>query len=165
MLEILEEGILNGEIRDDIPVKLIRQIILGSIEQVEIAVEVGHAALGDHHHRSLDALHPQSGRADRSGLAHAADGRGEERIVGGHVAAPVRQVQRQPGDVLAETAGVVVVLGIVVTPVSEVVCIVVVLVKSIVVVVIGVFEVVVVEVSSPLPPSIRLLLMLLSEFE
>ncbi|MBW2513115.1 MAG: TetR/AcrR family transcriptional regulator [Deltaproteobacteria bacterium] len=34
ILEILEEGISNGEIRDDIPVKLIRQIILGSIEQV-----------------------------------------------------------------------------------------------------------------------------------
>ena len=34
ILEILEEGVLNGEIRDDIPAKLIRQIILGSIEQV-----------------------------------------------------------------------------------------------------------------------------------
>ena len=34
ILEILEEGVLNREIRDDIPVKLIRQIILGSIEQV-----------------------------------------------------------------------------------------------------------------------------------
>ena len=34
ILEILEEGVLNGEIRDDIPSKLIRQIILGSIEQV-----------------------------------------------------------------------------------------------------------------------------------
>jgi len=33
-LEILEEGVLNSEIRDDIPVQLIRQIILGSIEQV-----------------------------------------------------------------------------------------------------------------------------------
>ena len=34
ILEVLEEGILNGEIRADIPAKLIRQIILGSIEQV-----------------------------------------------------------------------------------------------------------------------------------
>jgi TetR/AcrR family fatty acid metabolism transcriptional regulator len=34
ILEILEEGVLNGEIRGDIPAKLIRQIILGSIEQV-----------------------------------------------------------------------------------------------------------------------------------
>ncbi len=34
ILEILEEGVLNGEIRDDISAKLIRQIILGSIEQV-----------------------------------------------------------------------------------------------------------------------------------
>jgi TetR/AcrR family fatty acid metabolism transcriptional regulator len=34
ILEILEEGVLNREIRDDIPAKLIRQIILGSIEQV-----------------------------------------------------------------------------------------------------------------------------------
>ncbi|RLC08054.1 MAG: TetR/AcrR family transcriptional regulator [Deltaproteobacteria bacterium] len=34
ILEILEEGVLNGEIRDDIPARLIRQIILGSIEQV-----------------------------------------------------------------------------------------------------------------------------------
>lgn len=34
ILEILEEGISNGEIRNDIPAKLIRQIILGSIEQV-----------------------------------------------------------------------------------------------------------------------------------
>jgi len=34
ILEILEEGIQNNEIRDDIPIKLIRQIILGSIEQV-----------------------------------------------------------------------------------------------------------------------------------
>jgi AcrR family transcriptional regulator len=34
ILEILEEGVLNREIRTDIPIKLIRQIILGSIEQV-----------------------------------------------------------------------------------------------------------------------------------
>jgi len=34
ILEILEEGVLNREIRRDIPIKLIRQIILGSIEQV-----------------------------------------------------------------------------------------------------------------------------------
>ena len=34
ILEILEEGVVSEGIRDDIPVKLIRQIILGSIEQV-----------------------------------------------------------------------------------------------------------------------------------
>ena len=34
ILEVLQEGVLGGEIRDDIPAKLIRQIILGSIEQV-----------------------------------------------------------------------------------------------------------------------------------
>jgi TetR/AcrR family fatty acid metabolism transcriptional regulator len=34
ILEVLEEGVSNGEIRADIPAKLIRQIILGSIEQV-----------------------------------------------------------------------------------------------------------------------------------
>jgi AcrR family transcriptional regulator len=34
ILEILEEGVFDGEIRDDMPAKLIRQIILGSIEQV-----------------------------------------------------------------------------------------------------------------------------------
>ena len=31
---ILAEGVTSGEIRDDISIKLIRQIILGSIEQV-----------------------------------------------------------------------------------------------------------------------------------
>jgi TetR/AcrR family fatty acid metabolism transcriptional regulator len=34
VLEILEEGIQHNEIRKDVPVKLIRQVILGSIEQV-----------------------------------------------------------------------------------------------------------------------------------
>jgi TetR/AcrR family fatty acid metabolism transcriptional regulator len=34
VLEILEEGIQNNEIRKDVPVKLIRQVILGSIEQL-----------------------------------------------------------------------------------------------------------------------------------
>lgn len=34
VLEILEEGIQNGEVRKDVPVHLIRQVILGSIEQV-----------------------------------------------------------------------------------------------------------------------------------
>jgi TetR/AcrR family transcriptional regulator, fatty acid metabolism regulator protein len=34
ILEVLEEGVEQGEIRADIPVKLIRQMILGSIEQV-----------------------------------------------------------------------------------------------------------------------------------
>jgi AcrR family transcriptional regulator len=34
VLAILSEGVNNGEIRDDISIKLIRQIILGSIEQV-----------------------------------------------------------------------------------------------------------------------------------
>lgn len=34
VLEILEEGVADGEIRDDASIKLIRQIILGSIEQV-----------------------------------------------------------------------------------------------------------------------------------
>jgi AcrR family transcriptional regulator len=32
--EILEEGVANGEIRRDIPLKLARQVIMGSIEQV-----------------------------------------------------------------------------------------------------------------------------------
>jgi TetR/AcrR family transcriptional regulator, fatty acid metabolism regulator protein len=34
VLEILTEGAANGEIRNDIPIRMIRQIILGSIEQV-----------------------------------------------------------------------------------------------------------------------------------
>ncbi len=34
LLGIIEEGIRNGEIRDDLPPKLIRQVILGSIEHV-----------------------------------------------------------------------------------------------------------------------------------
>ena len=34
VLAILSEGVSSGEIRDDISIKLIRQIILGSIEQV-----------------------------------------------------------------------------------------------------------------------------------
>ena len=34
VLEVLEEGIQNDEIRKDVPVKLIRQVILGSIEQL-----------------------------------------------------------------------------------------------------------------------------------
>ena len=34
VLEILEEGLQNNEIRRDVPVKLIRQVILGSIEQL-----------------------------------------------------------------------------------------------------------------------------------
>jgi len=34
ILEVLEEGVEHSEIRADIPVKLIRQMILGSIEQV-----------------------------------------------------------------------------------------------------------------------------------
>jgi TetR/AcrR family fatty acid metabolism transcriptional regulator len=34
VLEILEEGIQSKEIRQDVPVKLIRQVILGSIEQL-----------------------------------------------------------------------------------------------------------------------------------
>jgi TetR/AcrR family fatty acid metabolism transcriptional regulator len=34
VLEILEEGVQNNEVRTDVPVKLIRQMILGSIEQV-----------------------------------------------------------------------------------------------------------------------------------
>jgi AcrR family transcriptional regulator len=34
VLEIIEEGIASGEIRDDLPPKLMRQGILGSIEQV-----------------------------------------------------------------------------------------------------------------------------------
>jgi AcrR family transcriptional regulator len=34
VLEIIEEGVRAKEIRDDVPVKLIRQIIIGSIEQV-----------------------------------------------------------------------------------------------------------------------------------
>jgi AcrR family transcriptional regulator len=34
VLEILEEGIRNNEIRKDVPTKLIRQVILGSIEQL-----------------------------------------------------------------------------------------------------------------------------------
>ncbi len=34
VLAILAEGVTSGEIRDDISIKLIRQIILGSIEQV-----------------------------------------------------------------------------------------------------------------------------------
>ena len=34
VLDILEEGVANHEIRDDISIKLARQIILGSIEQV-----------------------------------------------------------------------------------------------------------------------------------
>ena len=34
LLEIIEEGVENGEIRSDIPPKLIRQVIFGSIEHV-----------------------------------------------------------------------------------------------------------------------------------
>ena len=34
ILDVVEEGIENGEIRDDIPAKLIRQGILGSIEHI-----------------------------------------------------------------------------------------------------------------------------------
>jgi AcrR family transcriptional regulator len=34
VLEVLEEGIQNDEVRKDVPVKLIRQVILGSIEQL-----------------------------------------------------------------------------------------------------------------------------------
>lgn len=34
VLDILEEGVANREIRDDISIKLARQVILGSIEQV-----------------------------------------------------------------------------------------------------------------------------------
>ena len=34
VLDILEEGVANQEIRDDVSIKLARQIILGSIEQV-----------------------------------------------------------------------------------------------------------------------------------
>ena len=34
VLEILKEGIRNNEIRKDVPAKLIRQVILGSIEQL-----------------------------------------------------------------------------------------------------------------------------------
>jgi AcrR family transcriptional regulator len=34
LLEIIEEGVRNGEIRSDIPPKLIRQVIFGSIEHV-----------------------------------------------------------------------------------------------------------------------------------
>ena len=34
VLEILEEGVQNNVVRKDVPVKLIRQMILGSIEQV-----------------------------------------------------------------------------------------------------------------------------------
>ena len=34
VLDILEEGVANQEIRDDISIKLARQVILGSIEQV-----------------------------------------------------------------------------------------------------------------------------------
>lgn len=34
VLEVLEEGIQNDEVRRDVPVKLIRQVILGSIEQL-----------------------------------------------------------------------------------------------------------------------------------
>ena len=34
LLEIIEEGVGNGEIRDDVPPKLIRQVIFGSIEHV-----------------------------------------------------------------------------------------------------------------------------------
>jgi len=34
LLDIIEEGVQEGEIRDDIPAKFIRQVILGSIEHV-----------------------------------------------------------------------------------------------------------------------------------
>jgi len=34
LLDIIEEGVQSGEIRDDIPVKLIRQVVFGSIEHV-----------------------------------------------------------------------------------------------------------------------------------
>jgi AcrR family transcriptional regulator len=34
LLDIIEEGVRDGEIRDDIPVKLIRQVVFGSIEHV-----------------------------------------------------------------------------------------------------------------------------------
>ncbi len=34
LLEIIDEGVRNGEIRNDIPPKLIRQVIFGSIEHV-----------------------------------------------------------------------------------------------------------------------------------
>jgi len=34
LLEIIEEGVRNGEIRSDVPPKLIRQVIFGSIEHV-----------------------------------------------------------------------------------------------------------------------------------
>ena len=34
IMEIVEEGIENGEMRDDIPAKLIRQVVLGSIEHI-----------------------------------------------------------------------------------------------------------------------------------
>jgi len=34
LLEIIEEGVRNGEIRGDVPPKLIRQVIFGSIEHV-----------------------------------------------------------------------------------------------------------------------------------
>ena len=34
LLEIIHEGVANGEIRDDVPPKLIRQVIFGSIEHV-----------------------------------------------------------------------------------------------------------------------------------
>jgi len=34
LLEIIEEGVHNGEIRDDVPPTLIRQVIFGSIEHV-----------------------------------------------------------------------------------------------------------------------------------
>ena len=34
LLDIVEEGVRNGEIRDDLPPKFIRQVILGSIEHV-----------------------------------------------------------------------------------------------------------------------------------
>jgi len=34
LLEIIEEGVRNGEIRSDLPSKLIRQVIFGSIEHV-----------------------------------------------------------------------------------------------------------------------------------
>ena len=71
------------------------------------------------------------------------------------VAAKVRGVTGTPGAVCMAVSGVsgMVVLGIVVTWVSGGILTVVVLVERMVVVVKGVFEVVVVEVSSPLPPS------------
>jgi hypothetical protein len=34
LLEIIEEGVRDGEIRSDVPPKLIRQVIFGSIEHV-----------------------------------------------------------------------------------------------------------------------------------